>query len=344
MSFLAEDMKNIYFRALLLSTVLFAWPFWAKSTISTSMDSLHHSRENFWTPANNLDRDRLLILTIGGGVTYTASSLALYQFWYRDQNLTNFHFFNDWKEWKRMDKAGHSYSGYMLSEMGYRLLNWAGVENNSAIWLGSGTSLLFLTTIEVMDGFAEKWGFSWHDMAFNVIGTGMFAAQQFHWKDQRIRLKFSYSPVQHSNVPILSSDGEYTTTREIRANDLFGSSFSERLVKDYNGQKYWISTSLNSWFENGTDNWDWLSLAVGMGAGGIYGGAENSWVENGVLFEINESRYHRFFLSPDVDWSRIQTDSGFLRFLFDGLNWIKFPAPALEIDSRGRINFHWILF
>src|SRR3712207_8632374 len=32
----------------------------------------------------------------------------------------------------------------------------------------------------------------------------------------------------------------------MRANDLYGSSFAERMIKDYNGQTYWLSANLKS--------------------------------------------------------------------------------------------------
>ena len=31
-----------------------------------------------------------------------------------------------------------------------------------------------MTTLEVFDGYASRWGFSWSDMGFNLLGSGMF--------------------------------------------------------------------------------------------------------------------------------------------------------------------------
>ncbi|OJU23360.1 MAG: hypothetical protein BGN92_03335 [Sphingobacteriales bacterium 41-5] len=50
----------------------------------------------------------------------------------------------------------------------------------------------FLTVIEILDGFSNKWGFSWGDMAANVFGAGMFQGQQLLWNEQRIKFKFSF--------------------------------------------------------------------------------------------------------------------------------------------------------
>ena len=49
-----------------------------------------------------------------------------------------------------------------------------------------------MSIIEVMDGFSTHWGFSKGDMLANIIGTGLFAAQQKWWGEQRMSLKFSF--------------------------------------------------------------------------------------------------------------------------------------------------------
>jgi hypothetical protein len=54
-------------------------------------------------------------------------------------------------------------------------------------------------------------------------------------------------------------------------------------------------------------------------------------------------RYRRFFLSLDLDLTRIPTNSGFLRTLFSTFGFVKIPAPALEY-SRGDLDWHWIMF
>ena len=77
-----------------------------------------------------------------------------------------------------MDKAGHALTAYQLGRYGYEVLKWTGVKEKNATWYGGSFGLFFLTTIEVMDGFSEEWGFSPGDMLANVGGTALFIGQQ----------------------------------------------------------------------------------------------------------------------------------------------------------------------
>ena len=52
----------------------------------------------------------------------------------------------------------------------------------------------------------------------------------------------------------------------------------ERMLKDYNGQTYWLSANLKSFFQ-GSNIPAWLNVAVGYGADGMFGGFENKWID-----------------------------------------------------------------
>jgi hypothetical protein len=49
-------------------------------------------------------------------------------------------------------------------------------------------------------------------------------------------------------------------------------------------------------------------------------------------------------VSPDIDWTRIKTDSGFLRTVFKALTFVKFPFPAVEFNSKGELNGYWFYY
>ena len=49
-----------------------------------------------------------------------------------------------------------------------------GHQRNKSIYLGLLGGMLFQSTIEVMDGFSEGWGFSLTDMSANVAGLSCF--------------------------------------------------------------------------------------------------------------------------------------------------------------------------
>jgi hypothetical protein len=57
-----------------------------------------------------------------------------------------------------------------------------------------------------------------------------------------------------------------------------------------------------------------------------------------------EERYRQFYLSLDIDWAKIPTHSRFLRSVFEGLNYIKFPLPGLEYNTKGEFKRHWVAF
>ena len=142
-------------------------------------DTLHPGR--FWTCA------------AGGAVIYTGVSIALWHSWYKDYDIGPFHSFNDWGEWEHMDKWGHVFTAYNEANWSFQGALWTGMDRRKAMWTGVGVSLLLQSTVETMDGFSEKWGFSWSDCGFNLLGAGIFAAQEITWGEQRVVFKVSNS-------------------------------------------------------------------------------------------------------------------------------------------------------
>lgn len=192
-----------------------------------------------------------------------------------------------------------------------------------------------------MDGFSPKWGFSVSDMGANVLGVGMFYSQQRYWNEQKITFKVSSGKKVYPPEQIVSYDRVFSTI-EFRANELFGSSFPERYLKDYNAQTYWLSFNLKSLF-NIERMPPWLNIAIGYSGENMFGGYSNVWTNaNGSEFDIRDKyqRYKQFLIAPDIDFSRIKFKSHFLKAVFKGLNIFKMPAPALEINTRGEFVFH----
>ena len=111
--------------------------------------------------------------------------------------------------------------------------------------------------------------------------------------------------------------------------DKLGNGLAEELLKDYNGQTYWLSANMNS-FLNTDYLPDWLNLAFGYGAEGMLTGEPND-----PQFP-NQSRTRQYYLSLDMDLSKIKTKSHLLKTIFDVLNVIKVPFPTLELNSKGR--------
>lgn len=279
-------------------------------------------------------KKRIWLVAGANVVGYSTAMIGLSSAWYSQYEQTKFHTFNDFPEWKQMDKVGHLYSAYIESRASMELWRWTGIDRKKRIWIGGMSGAFYQTAIEVLDGFSAGWGWSWGDFGANIFGSGILVAQELAWDEQRIKLKFSFHRKTYTD-PELNR----------RSNNLFGQSTAERLLKDYNGQTYWASANIKDFFKTSTLP-AWLSVAVGYGAEGMFGGTENiGRDENGnIIFERPDiKRYRQWFLAPDIDLTKIKTDKKGLRFLFTVLSAFKFPTPSLEL-SNGKFKVHAIHF
>ncbi len=277
--------------------------------------------------ADSLHKGRLAgVLAVQGGL-YLASLTGLYFAWYKGYPQSSFHFFNDNNEWQQVDKCGHAITSYYISRIGYASYKWAGVDEKKATWFGGLLGFGYLLNIEILDGFSSQWGFSWGDFTANTIGSAIFVSQQLIWNEQKFVLKYSYHPTNYA---------------QYRPQQL-GTNFIQRTFKDYNGHSYWISGNIYSFLHHPSRFPKWLNVAVGYGAEGMLGAEVNPESINGVPLP-HYDRYRKFFLSLDVDLTRIPTKSKTLKSLFTILGFIKIPAPALEYNTQGNFIFHPFYF
>jgi hypothetical protein len=121
-----------------------------------------------------------------------------------------------------------------------------------------------------------------------------------------------------------------------------GKNLGQQWVKDYNGQTYWLSANIKSFLHKESKFPAWLNLAIGYGAEGMTGASANSTFYNGVNIPAFK-RYRQFYLTADIDLSRIKTRSKALHFVLNALSFIKVPFPTLEF-SNGKIIGHPLYF
>ncbi len=304
-----------FFTVFMFCFILFAKSMTAQDTLS------------FWEPAKSYDRDRGKLVGWSLGAAYAGSMTGLYFLWYDDYPLGSFHTFDDNGEWLQVDKAGHFGSAYYLGKWGIDLMQWTGMPHKKATWIGGSLGLAFLTTIEVFDGFSEQWGFSTGDMIANVTGSALAISQELAWKEQRLKIKFSWH------------DTEYNEFNP----DLLGSGFPETLFKDYNGQTYWLSGNIYSFLPQDSKFPRWLNIAGGYGAEGMTGATDN------VVYNDGESpqettRFRQYYIAPDIDLTKIRVRSKVLKSVFGLFGFIKIPAPTLEINQNGKSKFYWLYF
>ncbi len=282
------------------------------------------SVNEFLTPADSLHPARRTAVAIGLGVASGATIAGLHQLWYADYPKSSFHLVNDNAQWLQVDKAGHVYGSYHLSRLSSEMLGWAGVGRRDRLLYGTLTGLGLMTAIEVMDGHSAQWGASWGDMLANVGGAALFVSQELLWEEQRIIPKFSF----------------HTTPYAGARPEVLGESVPQQVFKDYNGQTYWLSANVRSFWKDAPVP-GWLNLSVGYGAEGMITG-DDDFVN--TIFFPEQSRIRQYYLSLDIDLTRIQTQSHFLKTLFSVLNVIKIPAPAIEFNSRGVVKGHLLYF
>ena len=272
----------------------------------------------FLTPSDSLNRPRLNTIVLSEASIGAITLLGLNQLWYADFERSKFHTINDNSSWLQMDKLGHVFTSYQLGKYGSHLLNWSGVSERDQLFYGATLGFSFLTAVEVLDGYSKEWGFSWGDILANGSGTGLYIGQELLWKEQRIALKYSFHQTKYAK----------------QRPDKLGETYLEQTLKDYNGQTYWLSANLHSFFKESKIP-KWLNVAVGYGAEGMLTGTKD--VDNQVL--TSNERYRQYFLSFDLNLSKISTNSKLLRSILDVFNMIKIPFPTLEFNKKGTV-FH----
>ena len=281
---------------------------------------------------DSINKIRLKSSLVIVGSAYAGTSYLLYQSWYKNYERSAFHFHNDWGQWRGMDKIGHLYSSYHQSELGFGVAKWVGLNDSQAITWAAASSFVFQTTIEVFDGFSKNWGFSFSDYLANLGGIGLFSIQEAMLKDQPVRLKFS-SALRSTNQ--IYHDGSFYHMPELVDDDFFGESFAEKLLKDYNSQKYWLSINMKSVFPKSKVP-SWLNIAVGYGIENDFGTHDI----NGEQSSVNYKKHSQFYLSLDTDLSKIRTQSPFLNTLLDILNVLKTPFSSISLTTDGQLKFH----
>lgn len=269
------------------------------------------------TPSDSLHSSRVRTVVVSEAVLTATALIGLNELWYSDYPQSDFRFKNDTDEWLQMDKVGHVYASYQFGRISSEMLAWSGVPKNKQLLFGATYGFAFLTAVEVLDGYSEQWGFSWGDVAANAAGTALYVSQELLWEEQRLLPKFSF----------------HTTSYAAQRPELLGSTVSEQILKDYNGQTYWLSANVYSFIDS-TFLPRWFNVAVGYGAEGMITAEPTA----------GDERYRQWYLSLDVDLTKIKTKSHFLKTCFSLFNTIKIPSPTIEISSSQGFKFHPIYF
>lgn len=263
----------------------------------------------------NKKRQRTVI--IGSALAYSGSMVVLSAAWYNQNNRQPFRFFNDAREWKQLDKLGHTYSAFQLTAISSATWQWSGLSKQKSDRIGALTSFGIMSSIEILDGFSAGYGASVSDVVANAMGTGLYWGQQALWNETRIYPKFSFHRTRYA--PVRPA--------------LLGNGLAEEILKDYNGQTQWLSFDMDRFIQFPK----WLNVAIGYGAEGMIFAHDTSNHDAGYY------PYRKLFVGIDFDLTAFRSKNKTLNTLIFIANMVRLPAPALEF-SNGKAKGHFFYF
>lgn len=260
---------------------------------------------------------KLRTFAIAGGVTYGTGLAILNHVWYKDTKRQSFRFFNDNAEWKQLDKAGHAYASFYLSEIPATVLRNIGMDEKKADLIGALSGFLLTAPIEILDGYSDGYGASVGDLVADAVGPLLYLGQKALWSEVRVRPKFSFHRTKYADM----------------RPELLGDNTLSQIVKDYNGQTYWLSVDIDRFIAFPR----WLNLSVG------YGAEEMIYARDGQNHAAGLRPYRQYYLGIDFDPSAVKTRSRFVRTVLYVLGSVRVPAPAISVSKEG-VRFHPLYF
>jgi hypothetical protein len=270
------------------------------SVAPQELDSVSHAPAEIPGLQDHVNYGRLAI--IGGGLLTIG---VVHQFyvqnaWWKDYRGP-FHFREDLHYARNVDKVGHLYAGMLTSYLGGKAMAWSGFREEKAVWYGAGLGTLFELYVEIQDGFSTLWGFDRVDFASDVAGAMFPVAKYYVPFLQNVDIKLSYLP-SHAEPP---RGGPFQNQQRL-------------VVDDYEGQRFWLCFKVGDMLPNPLKSvWPgFLGIALGLGVRDLEdSGGQLEW-----------------YLALDYDLTKLPGDSGFLKALKEGLNFIHLPSPAIRFS------------
>ena len=270
-------------------------------------------------PNDSIVKRNTRIVLGSHAVIYGSTVVGLNQLWFKDCQWIGMHTINDTGDWLQMDKLCHATTSYHTCLFGDESMRLAGLDSKRSALYGGAFSLLFMTSIELMDAGYEDWGFSWGDMAADAGGIALYTTQQLLWEEQRISLKYSFHPTEYA---------QYNPEE-------LGHNLISQALKDYNGITIWAAFNVKELFLDSESSFpEWLTVDLGYGAKGM--------VEPQPTTDFE--RVRQFYLAPGVDLAKLPVENRYLKALLRVFSFIKLPTPALEYNASDKFVWHWLYF
>lgn len=247
---------------------------------------------------------------IGMSAIYLTTTISVYTYqrdaWWKDMR-TNFHFMNDWDYALWIDKVGHFYDGILIQHGTSAAFEAANFDIEESMIYGTIGSFLFLTYVEIEDGFGGGWGFSPGDQIANTLGA-LFPLAQFYYPYlKNFLFRFSYYPDK------LHTEGFIQGQQHI-------------IFDDYEGQKFWLSFRMKEILPaNFAKYWPpLLTLSLGTGVKNLDGHGDGR---------------RDFYLALDLDFEEIPLHGRGWQFVKNTLNFLHFPMPGIRVNKDGTTFF-----
>ncbi|PWJ62543.1 MULTISPECIES: DUF2279 domain-containing protein [unclassified Fibrobacter] len=226
-----------------------------------------------------------------------------------DEEGNDFHFENDFDYALNLDKLGHFASGVLLGEIFYEGYRWAGISEFRSYLFAGLSAVSTHIAIDVKDGYAPKWGFSIFDVLSGSLGGFLPMAERYVPLFKYVDLKWSYW---------INSNAYYDQEHDASGGGIF--------TDDYVNQTFWASfkpyrmlpASVRKYYPS------WLAVAAGLS------------IDEGV-FTKEYKHHHRsvahreVYIALDYDLEAFRPQSRWARTLIKYLNYIKFPAPTVQV-------------
>lgn len=271
--------------------------------------------------------NRILLLSGFIFLLYVSTLLALFYAWYQVDTSVPFHWFDDSKGWLFVDKFGHFYTTFIECGILLGLWRWTGVSKRTCLLISVYVAMMAQSSYEIFDGMSAGYGASISDIYANLAGAFVFLVQHLAFNRLLLTSKFSF----------------HTTAFAHLRPAFFGDSIFQQILKDYNGQTYWFTLDFNGLLKRNILP-SWLFLTVGYGGDGMLGGDDNIWTDkSGQVHDYSSTlRSSRVVFSFDFNWEMVSHP--WLKRTLLIFNYIKFPAPALEVHLVKGVRFYWLYF
>ena len=107
-------------------------------------------------------------------------------------------FFQETSRYGGVDKIGHFYSSYLISDLLSKKFVADGIEMERASLYGAGSSFALATLIEIGDATSKKYGFSYEDQVMNTLGAlASYVLLNSPSLNKKIDFKIDYIPTSN---------------------------------------------------------------------------------------------------------------------------------------------------